>query len=138
MDKSEIGAHLNGLPPATARGLHNLFNKLLDEIQTLRQAAHWHGPEAGIVPLDPVVEPAPAAAPLVMPPPDPTGDVLPPVGENTDPIASPTGSVVLTDADSAADLNGEPRPSSEAIPVTADGTVIESAAAAPADVPPAA
>lgn len=127
MDKSEIGAHLNGLPPATARGLHNLFNKLLDEIHTLRAR------------LDFAVSGEPV----------PSGDLLPGAGDK-DPKAPPDGSAPIVPLDPVQDagpqLTGEPPvdpnpvapPAGSApIAVTEDGTIIESAVA-PADVPPAA
>lgn len=72
--KASIGAHLVGLPPHTARGLHNLFNHLFDEIERLRGTKQ---------------EPAPEV----------TGDVLPPVvplaAGNADPLPA---ELVLTDA----------------------------------------
>lgn len=127
MDKSEIGAHLNGLSPATARGLHNLFNKLLDEIHSLR--AQLTPPADGE--------------------PEPTSDLLPGAGDK-DPVAPPEGSAPIVPLDPVQDagpqLTGEPPvdPNPEAPPagsapiaVTEDGTIIESAGA-PADVPPAA
>lgn len=99
MDKSEIGAHLNGLSPATARGLHNLFNRLLDEIHALRQAAHWHAPGAEIVPLDPVQDAEPQLT--GEPPVDPNPEA-PPAGSA--PIAVTEDGTIIESAGAPADV----------------------------------
>lgn len=87
MDKSEIGAHLNGLPPATARGLHNLFNKLLDEIHALRAQLNSPADDE----------------------PEPTSDLLPGAGDK-DPEAPPEGSapIVVTKDGTIIESAGAP------------------------------
>lgn len=106
--KASIGAHLVGLPPHAARGLHNLFNHLFDEIERLRGVQQ---------------EPAPEV----------TGDVLPPVGDPA-PVAPPAGSEpIVPPADSASDV-----PPTETGTFDDGTSDVAGASDAPADLPPAA
>lgn len=77
--KESIGAHLVGMPPHTARGLHNLFNHLFDEIERLKGGKQEPALEVTGDVLPPVVEPIPppAGSELIVPPTDSASDVLP-------------------------------------------------------------
>jgi len=108
--KASIGAHLVGLPPHAARGLHNLFNHLFDEIEQLRGVQQ---------------QPAPEVSGDVLPP------VVPPAVGNADPLPA-TPALTNADADAAPAVPTSATPDTSVLPQNTDE------AGAPADVPPAA
>jgi len=112
--KESIGAHLVGLPPSTARGLHNLFNHLFDEIEQLRGGASKSevpAPSGDVLP--PVGDPPPFVPPpfVVAPGSEP---IVPPAATETDAagnvdVANPdTTPVVEGDAQAAPDATDAP------------------------------
>ena len=135
--KASIGAHLVGLPPHAARGLHNLFNHLFDEIERLRGVTQEPAAEVTGDVLPPVVPPAATETDSVgdgaTANPDTTdasADV-PPAAGNADPLPA-TPALTNADADAAPAVPTSATPDTSVLPQNTDE------AGAPADVPPAA
>jgi len=99
--KESIGAHLVGLSPTSARGLHNLFNHLFDEIERLKGDKQEPALEVTGDVLPPVVEPVPppVGSEPIVPPTDAASDVPPAETGTFDDGASNVGGATDASAD---------------------------------------